>query len=456
MLPCVESRRCLQRWTTLTVLTLGLVAVPRTQEQSLEPAPFAPVVYGSGNLSLAIPNPGRLTHTIAIPAAGGRIADVDVAVRLDHPFDQQLRISLTSPEGIKIILADRTGDGGDNFGSGATNCSGTPTRFDDETGVSVDIGAAPFAGTYRPSRHLAALDHSLGYGNWSLEIEDLDAGFSGTLFCWAVTINRGIFAGELSPTRAAFGVWRPTEGAWYSRSLRGTASGFLIQGQAGDIPMSGAFEVDYSFHRLATFRPDTGRWTISSSGAPVTIEWGIPGDIPVPADFNGDGYDDIAVWRPSTGEWFVRNVGAFVWGTAGDVPVPAEYMGAGASSIAVWRPSNGAWFINGIPPISFGSPGDIPVPADYFGSERVEVAVFRPSEGVWYIQGWDGEARAYPFGTNGDVPVPADYDGDGKADIAVWRPSEGRWYVRNFVTIQHGTAGDIPMTKRPSYPTYPY
>ena len=31
--------------------------------------------------------------------------------------------------------------------------------------------------------------------------------------------------------------------------------------------------------------------------------WGLPGDLPIPCNFDGDRFVDFTVFRPSTGEW---------------------------------------------------------------------------------------------------------------------------------------------------------
>jgi hypothetical protein len=52
------------------------------------------------------------------------------------------------------------------------------------------------------------------------------------------------------------------------------------------------------------------------------------GDIPAPADFDGDGKTDVAVFR--NGVWYVWNSGnnsirADFWGTTGDIPIPSIF-----------------------------------------------------------------------------------------------------------------------------------
>ena len=141
------------------------------------------------------------------------------------------------------------------------------------------------------------------------------------------------------------------------------------------------------------------------------------------------------------------------WGAAGDIPVPADYDGDGKSDLAVFRPADGSWWLNrstaGVFTTTFGVGTDKPVPADFTGDGKTDIAVWRPGNGSWYVlRSEDSSFFAVAFGANGDTPVPADYDGDGKADHAVFRPDGANWYVQGstagILIQQFGQAGDKP------------
>ena len=71
------------------------------------------------------------------------------------------------------------------------------------------------------------------------------------------------------------------------------------------------------------------------------------------ADFDGDGAVDLAVYRPSSGTWFVRNKFSVQFGQPGDVPVPGHYDHDNITDLAYYRPSTGhgrcaaAWAFHG-------------------------------------------------------------------------------------------------------------
>ena len=191
---------------------------------------------------------------------------------------------------------------------------------------------------------------------------------------------------------------------------------------------------DYS-----TFRPAGSIWEIQGGGGG---QFGLAGDIAVPADYVGNGKAQMAVWRQSTGEyWYIDGGATTQFGLAGDIPVPGDYLGTGKAQIAVWRPAGGNWYVNGGTTTQFGLNGDIPVPGYYNGDGHLDMAVYRPSTKTWYING----GATVQWGLAGDIPVPGDYNGSGLTQIAVWRPSNGTWYVDGVSTIAWGTNGDIPL-----------
>jgi hypothetical protein len=180
-----------------------------------------------------------------------------------------------------------------------------------------------------------------------------------------------------------------------------------------------------------------------------------------PADFDGDGESDLAVWRPSTGVWHVnrslnQNYSAHKFGGQefGDVVVPGNYDGDKQTDYGVFR--NGVWYVqnssNGAVHVTqFGLAGDRPVQGDFDGDGETDISVWRESTHVWYVlRSSDGGYSAFQYGLDGDRPLAGDYDGDGIADYAIWRPSSGVWYVllstNGQVLINHfGMNGDTPL-----------
>jgi hypothetical protein len=219
---------------------------------------------------------------------------------------------------------------------------------------------------------------------------------------------------------------------WYISS-----TGNFAFGETGDVPVPADYNGD-GHEDVAVFRTSNRMWYISTTG---NFSFGETGDLPVPGDYNGDGRDEIAVFRPSNGTWYISSLGNYTFGQTGDIPIPADYNGDGRDDIAVFRPSNGTWYISTRGNFAYGESGDTPLPADYNGDGSADIAVFRPSNGTWYIS----TRGNFVFGQNNDILVPGDYNGDGSADIAVFRPSNGTWYISTRGNFVYGESGDIPV-----------
>ncbi len=241
---------------------------------------------------------------------------------------------------------------------------------------------------------------------------------------------------------------------------------YVVDGHGFDVAATLPSVLEFALLQPLPSVPGDGHHFVlaSASGAMLGGQWGAPGDLPLPADYSGDGRADLAVFRPREGGqqglWYVRNstnlsTARVQWGSAAvaDVPVPADYDGDGLIDFAVWRPAEGEWFViasasGGATGTRFGRLPGRPVPADYDGDGRADLAVY--DSGFWQIFASRDGAMDLRLGEGLKLPVPGDYDGDGLADLAVYSPTTGFWRIRSSATavertVQWGAPGDIPV-----------
>ena len=99
------------------------------------------------------------------------------------------------------------------------------------------------------------------------------------------------------------------------------------------------------------------------------VPWGWAAAVPVPADYDGDGLADIAVFHRPSATWYVRYSGggclvlAFGWSAV--VPVPADYDGDGLADLAVYHAASGNWYVRQSSDLAtvvkaLGGPGQAP------------------------------------------------------------------------------------------------
>ena len=239
---------------------------------------------------------------------------------------------------------------------------------------------------------------------------------------------------------------------------------------AGVLDFDGDRRTDYSAIQNSG---GTMLWhNLQSTNGYNAVSFGLfSGDTPVPADYDGDGKTDIAVWRAGSAGgqsvFYVLNsaTGTFrsiSWGTAGDAPQSNEdFDGDGKADFVVTRQVNNqlVWFIlkstGGFFSQQFGLSLDKPLRGDFDGDGKADLAVYRPASlspanTFFVLKSSTGMLLTSTFGdSTTDRIVSGDFDGDTKTDFAVWRATTGVWYWINSSTglvraVQFGADTDLP------------
>lgn len=209
-----------------------------------------------------------------------------------------------------------------------------------------------------------------------------------------------------------------------------------------DIPVPALFDSDLT-NDIAVWRNSSGTFYVlrTADNTVQIVQFGQAGDNPViTQDFDGDNLADFAITRRQNAKlvWYIAlSTGGFriqQFGNETDRPLRGDFDGDGKADLAVYRPASDSpantFFVlrssdNGLNVAPFGiSTIDKVVPADYDGDGKTDIAVWRETTGVWhYLKSSDSSYNAFHFGAQGDLPTPGDYDGDGRTDFSVWRPN---------------------------------
>jgi hypothetical protein len=154
-----------------------------------------------------------------------------------------------------------------------------------------------------------------------------------------------------------------------------------------------------------------GEWRLSTSkGERSVYQFGLPGDIPLTGDFNGDGRTEIGLYRPAVNKYLY------------DLD------------------------FNGKPDLSFILPkmedGDIPVVGDWNGDGIDTPGYYRPVDSTWHLRnennaGDDDFAVTIP-GPQGLVPLAGDWDADGYDTFGFYLPSTGEVYLMDTLSPNGG------------------
>ena len=178
----------------LCLLALAVVIINQSSLNA-QCTPTAPQTF-TNNTPLPIPTgPGVVTSTINVSGAPTYLYDLNIQTFIQHTFNADLDITITSPAGTIVTLTTDNGAGNDDIFNGTIwddNANpGGQVPYTSNNGMVTDhlytnlVVATPLA----PEEPLGAFIGENPNGTWTITISDDLSGDGGTLNSWSLIIR---------------------------------------------------------------------------------------------------------------------------------------------------------------------------------------------------------------------------------------------------------------------------
>jgi subtilisin-like proprotein convertase family protein len=339
---------------------------------------YVEVINAAGNTSGASNSTGLAIASTAADYNGG------------PPSDPALFARNTSTNQVQWLVQTPAGSPPPWFGASGVLYAALPAAKAPANAV------VPFEGDFDGDGVTDLAYYNIAAATWTL-IESSNSAVQGpTTFALGTPNSSLPVVGHFDPNgpseEAVFTVNAQGQGIWSIASVLSGTRTFAF-GQAGDIPLAGAFDA-LGYDEPALYRPGTGQFLVLNPTTHNTETLSIPGLSSSP---------DLSSLVPVPGQY--DNLTYFQQAAGATPPI------FGHTEPAVYDPKTGVFTIlgpNGPYTVSGFQPGDIPAPADYLNLGSDQVAAFRPSAGQLIVRGPNGQLNPQAtLGQSGDIPVTA-------------------------------------------------
>jgi hypothetical protein len=250
------------------------------------------------------------------------------------------------------------------------------------------------------------------------------------------------------------GIVDESRGYWWLRDAASGDTTSFYYGNPGDVPFTGDWDCD-GVDSPGLYRQSDGYVYVRNSNsqgvADVSYFFGNPGDFPVAGDFNGDGCDTVSLYRQVEGTFYVINrlgegdagLGAadsfFVFGDPNDSPFAGDFDGDGFDTLAMQDTStNRVYLRNSLSAgeddasFVFGDSGDVALPGAWAGGSDA-VGLYRDSNATFYLSPTIPPSAAEPvqYGFRSATPITGSWGPLPGGDDA---PAAKAYLVSEFTT----------------------